>query len=51
MTVAKSTDFIGVYLLVNYVSVKKNPPYFVQTIKIQHLVHHLEIRQSRGTVP
>ena len=50
MTVAKVTDFIGVYLLVYYVSVK-NPSYFVQTIKIQHLVHHLEIRQSRGAVP
>ena len=50
MTAAKANDVIGVYLLVHYVSVK-NPYYFVQTAKIQHLVHHFENRHSRCTVP
>jgi len=40
MTVAKATDFISVHLLVHYVSAK-NPSYFVQTVKILHLFHHL----------
>jgi len=42
--------FKKAHLMVYYVSVK-NSSYFVQTVKIQHLVHHLENRQSRGTVP